>query len=85
MSYTFTYVDKGVINEYTITNNDATWQDLLQHFEYFLKGCNFSFKDGFVGFDAMYQQQQDGEDVVAPVEKKPVAKSAASQQMEFPF
>lgn len=84
MSYTFTYVDKGVINEYTITNNDATWQDLLQHFEYFLKGCNFSFKDGFVGFDAVYQQQ-DGEDVVAPVEKKPVAKSAASQQMEFPF
>jgi hypothetical protein len=62
MSYTFSYTENGIINEYTVTNNDITWNELLEHFENFLRGCGFHFQEGFVGFEAKYQQQDDNPD-----------------------
>lgn len=79
MSYTFSHVNKDTVVEYTVVNNDITWMDLLDHFEKFLKASGYHFEDGFVGFEARYQQEDE---VGGSVSVKPVAKSAA-QQFEF--
>ena len=62
MSYTFTHNDKDSLLDYTVVSDDITWNELLEHFENFLRGCGYYFPDGFVGFEAKYQQQDDNPD-----------------------
>ena len=60
MSYTFTHTDNDVINEYIVSIDGPTWEELLYHFEHFLKGCGYCFPPEFVGFDATYQEDIGG-------------------------
>lgn len=59
MSFTFSKVGHGTVIEHTVLDEDCTWDELLEQFEYFLKGCGYSFKEGFVGFEAKYQEDYD--------------------------